>query len=609
MADGSRITGLGAARGRSPVVLLAAAITIVIVIGACAAGWLDLRTRREQAHAIRTAQVDAVVATLGRCAEPLLAGNDLPALQKLVSAAAEQTGLSGCRVILSDGSVVAAANPALIDLHLLPEQWAGDQARGDTTAIPTGDVSGTAAIRVDGRGAARVMATAPTRHPHDRMWRTLAPALTVGSATLLAVWLLIWRLSAPLGTMVLIREALLTAADGETATDALRVDAALGPEADAWNTLIDERDRLNRQAVGERTIESLQAHRTSSADLDSACDAMWQGLIVVDPQLRARYVNGAAAVLLQSKPEVLLGAEINRIISDQRVLAAISAALEGSSLQRKSFDVERRDEDETGMLRISVRPVRRDDPDAAIVVIEDITQLRVAEDARHAFVAHATHELRTPLTNIRLYVESLLEDGDDDAVLRGKAVNVINQESRRLERIVTDMLSVSEIEAGSLQLTHDDVRLEEIFAEIQTDYEAQAREKQMTLTFALAPKLPMVHGDRDKIMLAIHNLVGNALKYTPAGGQVQVTVTGDEREVQVAVADTGIGIGTDDCEHVFERFYRAGDQRVSGVTGSGLGLALAREVIRLHGGDITLTSRLNEGSTFTLTVPARSEAA
>jgi len=153
------------------------------------------------------------------------------------------------------------------------------------------------------------------------------------------------------------------------------------------------------------------------------------------------------------------------------------------------------------------------------------------------------------------------------------------------------------------------VRLEEIFPELQAGYAAQADEKQIQMVFNLPPKLPVIKGDREKIRVALHNLVGNALKYTPAGGQVSVTVTANDGHLVVEVGDTGIGMSEEDREHAFEKFYRAKDARVAKITGSGLGLAIAREVVRMHGGDITVESELNRGSTFTLALPIPVEAA
>jgi PAS domain S-box-containing protein len=341
--------------------------------------------------------------------------------------------------------------------------------------------------------------------------------------------------------------------------------------------------------------------------LDNACDSMSQGLILVDSSMRVKYANGAAAAFLQSKREDLVGAEMGRFIQQEHLLEALRAAAEGDVCRPTTVEVE--SGDGHGVLRFSTRPTRREDVAAAMIVIEDITQQRVAEQARNAFVAHATHELRTPLTNIRLYVETALDEGNEDSKLRAECLNVINQESRRLERMVGDILSVSEIEAGSFQIRRDDVRLDQLFQELEADYRAQAEEKQTQLGFHLPPKVPVVQGDRDKISLALHNLIGNALKYTPSGGKVDVNLEVGESGLVVEVADTGIGIGPEDAEKVFEKFYRASDARVGKITGSGLGLALAREVVRLHGGDITLQSELDKGSTFTMTLPVRAEAA
>ena len=233
----------------------------------------------------------------------------------------------------------------------------------------------------------------------------------------------------------------------------------------------------------------------------------------------------------------------------------------------------------------------------------------MAEESRHAFVAHTTHELRTPLTNIRLYVETAIDEGEHNPATRAKCLNVINGETRRLERIVGEMLSMAEIEAGSFKIKTDDVRLETVFEELRSDYQQQAIEKRIELSLNLPPKLPVIRGDRDKMMLALHNLVGNALKYTPDGGRVIINVEVTPKQLLVSVADNGIGISPDDAERIFERFYRAKDPRVAKITGTGLGLTIAREVVRMHGGDITVESQIDQGSTFTMTLPVKVEAA
>jgi len=224
-------------------------------------------------------------------------------------------------------------------------------------------------------------------------------------------------------------------------------------------------------------------------------------------------------------------------------------------------------------------------------------------------VTQASHELRTPLTNMRLCLEVAMDDPTSDPAARAKCLNVLNQETRRLERIVTEMLSMAEIEAGAIKLRIDDVRLESLFEELRADFEPLAKEKQIELVFDLPQKFPVLQADRNKLVLALHNLVGNAIKYTPEGGRVTISLQIEQDRVSVEVVDTGIGIKEEEGELVFEKFYRAKDPRVAKISGSGLGLALSRQVARLHGGDVTLESRLNEGSTFTLVVPMVSKAA
>jgi signal transduction histidine kinase len=321
-----------------------------------------------------------------------------------------------------------------------------------------------------------------------------------------------------------------------------------------------------------------------------------------------RHANGAAASLLGKTPGDLSGTPLAEHFEDEPIRLMIADTASGGAGQRRTHEFERRGGEQSSILRVHARPLRREDSSAVLVTIEDVTQQRVAEASRHSFVAQATHELRTPLTNMRLCIETAIEN-DGDSKVRSQCMNVLNQETRRLERTVTEILSVSEIEAGALRLRNDDVRLDALFEGLKTDVEALAREKQISLQFELPPKLPVIQADRDKLVLALHNLIGNAIKYTPDGGKVTVTVRVTARQVAIDVTDTGIGIRPEEHHLIFERFYRAKDPRVSKITGSGLGLALTREVVRLHGGDVSVFSELDSGSTFTVTVPVIEQAA
>jgi len=373
---------------------------------------------------------------------------------------------------------------------------------------------------------------------------------------------------------------------------------AAGPETAAWNRLVSEASRCRRALAIEQAGKTIAAHG-SGAGLAAACDAMPQGLIVVDRQLHVRSANGAGAVLLGSAPDRIRGTDLGELLHDDGILAMVRAAVAGPHAGPSTVEIDPPSAGQA-VLRLSIRPM---DDGAAAIVIEDIAQQRVAAEARNSFLAKATHELRTPLMNILLYAENAMEDGEENAALRAQALNVINQEARRLENMVGEILSVSQIEAGASDLQIDDVRLDALFEDLEADYGLQAAEKAIAFLVNLPPKLPVIQGDREKIAVALHNLVGNALKYTPPGGKVEVNVAANHGQLVVAVIDTGIGISPADVERVFDKFYRAEDPRVADITGSGLGLALAREMARLHGGDISLQSEMDKGTTFTLTLP------
>ena len=577
---------------------LAVVAILLASIGASAL-WADWSQRASLRQA-RTEQVRAVGAVLAQSAEALLASNELSSLRRTVAETARNEGLSQCRIVLPDGQVVADALPSHITLKALPEKWSEAVARPD----PEGDRGVLSfPLWVAGRGTARLEMVAGAASPIASTWQAQAGMGAICTGALVATLVLYRRVRSRLRGLLAIQTALLARDGGQTSPAALEVDPTLGLEATAWNSLLAQEDGQRKQAALERTKEVLQVRRSYTEHLAVACDALSQGLILVGKDLRAEYVNGAASALLQTKRDDMLSAEISSFIHDDRILSACRVATTGPMARRTIVEVQRNNADGITLLRFVVRPVRREDWGVAMIIIEDITQQRVAEESRHAFVAQVTHELRTPLTNIRLYAEMAMDEGKKDPAVVANCLNVINQESFRLDRLVGDILSIAEIEAGTMSLKKDDVRLDEIFPELKNDYLAQAEERQIKLLFNLPPKLPVLKGDRDKLRLALHNLLGNALKYTLAGGQVTVTATVEQRRFLVEVSDTGIGIRQEDCHLVFEKFYRAKDERVAKIKGSGLGLTIAREVVRLHGGDITVQSEPDKGSTFTLSLP------
>ena len=385
---------------------------------------------------------------------------------------------------------------------------------------------------------------------------------------------------------------------------ALSLSDSLGHIAQSWNHLIDQLAELRGQEV-ESSAADLAGdalRRFESRTLRSTLDRLPVGVLRFGQDLTVTYANVAAGRLLEHPADALIGKPLADVV-DEEIRTPLVGAFTRST-PSMSIDRKRGADEQQITLRFSLVSAGVSSPDSeALVTIEDVSHLQEADRARDNFLYHVTHELRTPLTNIQAYAETLTGPGFDDEETRRECYNIIISETRRLSRLVEDILNVSQLEVGTARIEMGEVDLGRLMRQIVQDHLGAADEKQIDLTLKLAPKVPKVRGDKQRLSVLITNLIGNAIKYTSQGGQVDVTLEVGERCVDVTVADTGIGIAPEDQAHVFEKFYRATSDEVQMTTGTGLGLAIAREVARLHGGDIRLESEPSKGSTFLVELP------
>jgi signal transduction histidine kinase len=254
------------------------------------------------------------------------------------------------------------------------------------------------------------------------------------------------------------------------------------------------------------------------------------------------------------------------------------------------------------------RPGRKSDGEAiaSVWTFRDVTQQRLAESMRDQFLSAATHEFRTPLANIRAYAESLDVSEDIDTESRKKFFNIIQSESLRLSHLVDDLLDISRMQAGALALESHETDLGRLAEDVASKVQGEMEKKNIDFRCEFPPKFPKAPIDKGKLTAALVNLLGNAAKYTPDGGRVTFRIEVTPQKVKFIVNDTGIGIAPDELSKVFDRFFRSSDERVRDINGSGLGLALSQEVARLHGGEIIVSSVLNQGSSFCMDIPFES---
>ncbi|MHC4064005.1 MAG: sensor histidine kinase, partial [Planctomycetota bacterium] len=394
--------------------------------------------------------------------------------------------------------------------------------------------------------------------------------------------------------------------------DSLRVADSLGGVAQSWNSLIDMVEQLRGESRRASASEELRQvlERSTGGELADALNALPDGLIYITDGQTLRYANSMALRLSGwNRPEngrVQLS-EIETSALGTKLVATISVARRGDgSFESRAEVVE--DSAQGSSYRVRVLPLHRHGLGECVVVITDISQQVRADRAREDFVSQVTHELRTPLTNIRAYAETLSSGMFDDPKVITDCYNVITKETRRLSRLIEDILSISQMEVGSIQLVQDDVDLRTLLSEAARDVRGLADEKDIDLQMALPSKLGTVRGDRDKLAVVINNLLGNALKYTPSGGSVCLGCKLSETGLMITVKDTGIGIDAEDHERIFEKFQRANDPDVQNEAGTGIGLTTAREIVRRHGGDIELMSTKGKGSTFVVKIPISASA-
>jgi two-component system phosphate regulon sensor histidine kinase PhoR len=235
-----------------------------------------------------------------------------------------------------------------------------------------------------------------------------------------------------------------------------------------------------------------------------------------------------------------------------------------------------------------------------VVTLTDITQRRRLEVLRRDFVANASHELKTPVAAVRVLAETLLTALPDDPDAGRRFAERIGREAERLDALVRDLLDLSRVERGTLDV--EPVDLVGLAKEVVGGYADRAEERRIKLRSELQPNVAM-RGDRAQLGLLLSNLVDNAVRYTPARGTVCVRLDAGESRAVLQVTDTGEGIPESELPRVFERFYRVDKARARQTGGTGLGLAIVRHVAESHGGAVKVDSELGRGTTFTVTLP------
>jgi PAS domain S-box-containing protein len=375
--------------------------------------------------------------------------------------------------------------------------------------------------------------------------------------------------------------------------------------AELYNLITDQAERLGLM---------LHAQQAEASKSQAILESITDGVLVIDNYNRVLLMNTAAEEILGIAAQVLIGQHIRHLLGLGETQADRDIGLKFySELMPRIERVEAGAEPQQFRLEsgdkvvvVSLAPVVLESGElpSMVAVLRDISHEAEVDRIKNEFISTVSHELRTPMTSIKGYTDLLvMEAAGDLTETQRRFLNIIKSNADRLTALVSDILDISRIETGRIKLDIGPQDISQVIQEVAEAMKSQAEEKGLNLIVELPEELPAVRGDRDRITQILVNLIANACQYSWPGGLITVSAAPHDGEVQVDVADTGIGIGEQDLDRIFDRFYRADQPEVRATSGTGLGLSIVKMFVEMLGGHVRVKSELGKGSTFSFTLP------
>lgn len=382
---------------------------------------------------------------------------------------------------------------------------------------------------------------------------------------------------------------------------------------------VDARDVVTRFGrfldAAEKRIHELEATRGDAdtsikllgykkAKIESALETLPEGIIVLGESALTVFANAKVGPLLGIDPATLLHKGVTEWPIDgaiTRMLAPLLSDDSGPHTHNTDFQP---GGDENRRVSVWVLPLfaPRDTTRrlGSLLVLRETTDQLLAGRARDEFIAHVAHEMKTPLANISLYGELLRDEPDLPDETRIEAINTVCDEAERAAGLIGNLLNISRIEAGSIVIDRQWVRLADLLNDCMEHLSHGGHAHGLRLRVNVPPELPPVELDKDMMRIALNNLLTNAVKYNRPDGEIILSAEESDERIIISVQDTGIGIAADDLPKVFDKFYRSGDREAVSRGGHGLGLYLARQIVDMHQGQIGLVSQPGQGTRVTL---------
>ncbi len=364
-----------------------------------------------------------------------------------------------------------------------------------------------------------------------------------------------------------------------------------------------------------RTLSDEQSSLQMSSKLliykNNRIDAILQNfpdaIMVIDAAGEVSYVNGKIKRLLGVDSEEVMGKNVREWCKDPQILSLLTFSDAKSNMRTNQDTIEFKSEDGTETsLQFAVYPLFVPNDESRIlgrlVVVRDVSEHQEMRKKQTEFVAHIAHELKTPLNVLSMYSESLLTEGMDNADYRVEAVNVIHDEVERLSTLINNLLAINQYELGGVVAQRKPVRLHELLEDAFQNVAQSRGDKDLEFDLDIPREMSLVSIDKDLFRIAINNLLTNAIKYSKPGGKVSLIATDEKDSIKIRIRDEGYGIDPQDQKYIFDKFFRSNAEPIRNQEGHGLGLSLARQIIRMHHGELSFTSQLDRGSEFVITL-------
>ncbi|MBI2094788.1 MAG: PAS domain-containing protein [Candidatus Omnitrophica bacterium] len=372
----------------------------------------------------------------------------------------------------------------------------------------------------------------------------------------------------------------------------------------AWRMFFLRRKLREVSGYAEKVSEALREKVRSAEEeknrILAILESMAEGVAVIDPDQRITLVNPALTRALSFPKGQIERRYFWEIFRDSIVNEMIAKTLKEHVPVRREHSILLSD----SVFQIRISPVFGGGHFlGAAAIFHDVTKLKELERVRSEFVANVSHELKTPLTSILGFVETLKEGAVENKADRDHFLGIIEGHSKKLTRLIEDLLSLSRLDTDRTELRKETCDLAEALERALAFFERPIRMKKLKIRTELSPRPFPVRADPSALGEILNNLLDNAIKYNVEGGEIRVKASGDGAWTSFEIQDTGIGISAGDLPRIFDRFYRADKSRSRQTGGTGLGLAIVKRIVERHSGRVEARSAPNQGSTFTVTLP------